>query len=593
VTALRFEPDPDRGDPFGESVVLGRTPIEGIRLPRADLLLTLEATGFAPVERIASSRIDRAQRVWGLNPQVVLEIEMRPADEVPESTVWVPAGEHALLSADAPVGATANLGPFFIDRFEVTNAEFREFIRDGGYDAPGLEAFRDRTGLPGPRDWTGQEYEQGTDRLPVSSVSWYEARAFCEWRGGDLPTLYEWEKAARAGAVRQEGFALPWGIVSVGESTALRANFSGIAPVAVDAHPFGISPFGAYAMAGNVREWTANPAGEGVIAMGGSWQDPPYVFSSIATPDPASASPGLGFRCVRREGDAGSHGAGRIDLERRSPSYTPVDEQTFRAHLDFYRYDPIEPNTEVLETVKTEDWTRLKLMYDGPEDERILAYLFLPRAATPPYQTMVLIPGLTAFFAGQLHESAEWLLGPNIRAGRAVFAPVLYGMVERPLPPGEGFPASNTVEFRNLMVQHATELRLGVDYLESRGDIDMDRLAYVGQSFGAGSRSVFAAVDDRWRAVIFVGAGIDERLHPTVPEALNVNFLPYITAPKLVVNGRLDEEHPWLTRGLPYWELLSEPKELELADDEGHIPSLEVRVPAINGFLDRQFGPVR
>jgi pimeloyl-ACP methyl ester carboxylesterase len=142
-------------------------------------------------------------------------------------------------------------------------------------------------------------------------------------------------------------------------------------------------------------------------------------------------------------------------------------------------------------------------------------------------------------------------------------------------------------------VRHSTELSLGLDYLETRDDIDMDRLAYVGLSWGAGSRATLAAIDDRWDAVIFVGAGIDERVHPTLPEALNVNFIPFIRVPKLLLNGRQDEEHPWLTRALPFWELLQEPKELVLVDNEGHVPSLEVRIPAINEFLDRWFGPVR
>ena len=72
-----------------------------------------------------------------------------------------------------------------------------------------------------------------------------------------------------------------------------------------------------------------------------------------------------------------------------------------------------------------------------------------------------------------------------------------------------------------------------------------------------------------------------------------MNFIPYIRVPKLLLNGRQDEEHRWLTRALPFWELLQEPKELVLVDNEGHVPSLEVRIPAINEFLDRWFGPVR
>ena len=107
------------------------------------------------------------------------------------------------------------------------------------------------------------------------------------------------------------------------------------------------------------------------------------------------------------------------------------------------------------------------------------------------------------------------------------------------------------------------------------------------------SRLTFSAVDDRYAAVVYLGGGIDERVKPTLPEADNVNFAPYVRAPKLMINGRSDEEHPWLTRGLPLWNLLREPKELVLIDGGGHMVPLEDRIPAINGFLDRTLGPVR
>jgi pimeloyl-ACP methyl ester carboxylesterase len=112
-------------------------------------------------------------------------------------------------------------------------------------------------------------------------------------------------------------------------------------------------------------------------------------------------------------------------------------------------------------------------------------------------------------------------------------------------------------------------------------------------SFGAGSRLPFAAVDDRFRAVILIGAGIDERIQPTLPEAANYNFAPYIRSPKLMLNGRQDEEHPWNTRARPLWNLLREPKELVLLEGVGHHPPVEQRVLPITAFLDRTLGPVR
>lgn len=79
------------------------------------------------------------------------------------------------------------------------------------------------------------------------------------------------------------------------------------------------------------------------------------------------------------------------------------------------------------------------------------------------------------------------------------------------------------------------------------------RIAYVGLSFGAGSRLPFAAADNRFRSVVFIGAGIDERVQPTLPEAANFNFAPHIQVPKLVLNGTNDEEHPWNPRDKPLW----------------------------------------
>lgn len=171
-------------------------------------------------------------------------------------------------------------------------------------------------------------------------------------------------------------------------------------------------------------------------------------------------------------------------------------------------------------------------------------------------------------------------------------AVVMKGMLEREFPSDFTPPPPPSVEFRDLMVHHATELRLGMDYAESRGDVDPDKFAYLAVSWGAGSRLAFSAVDDRFKAVVYIGGGIDERVRPTLPEADNVNFAPYVRAPKLLLNGRNDEEHPWLSRALPLWDLLSEPKELVLVEGAGHVVPLEDRVPAINDFLDRILGSV-
>jgi len=437
-----------------------------------------------------------------------------------------------------------------------------------------------------------QEPPEGSGRLPVAGVSWYEAQAFCRSLGKRLPTAFEWDKTARDGRTSHSGSFMPWGLQNEAVSGARRANFNGTGARAVDAYPFGISPYGAYAMAGNVREWLANPMGEGYGVTGGSWDGPSYLYTEYAAQPGGFASSSLGFRCARSEGP-GDQGAARIDLDRRTPSYTPVDEAGYRALLTHYAYDkrPANPRVPAIEDAPA--WTRERVWIDGVASDSVLLYFYAPRNAEPPYQTIVYVASSSAFFSQTVPEEVEWAIGPVIQAGRAVLAVVLKGMLERPFPAGYEAPPPPSVGFRDLMVLQATELRLGMDYAVGRADVDPDKLAYVGVSFGAGSRLTFSAVDNRYRAVIYVGGGIDERVKPTLPEADNVNFAPYVRVPKLLLNGRHDEEHGWLTRALPLWNLLREPKELVLVEEGGHVVPLEERIPAINGFLDRVLGVVR
>src|SRR6185436_3165495 len=104
--------------------------------------------------------------------------------------------------------------PYFIDRYEVTNKEFKRFVDAGGYQKKDLwknrfsrggrglsweeavREFRDTTGRPGPATWEAGTYPQGQEDFPVGGVSWYEAAAYAEFAGKSLPTLAHWCWAA-------------------------------------------------------------------------------------------------------------------------------------------------------------------------------------------------------------------------------------------------------------------------------------------------------------------------------------------------------------------------------------------------------------
>jgi eukaryotic-like serine/threonine-protein kinase len=595
-----------------DSVPAGATPVRGLRVPRADYRVDIRKDGFVPVARIASSALNRAEASLGVSPAVTIDVPLRESGKVPEGMLFVPGSEYRLVGRGAPTRASVTLPDFYIDAHEATNEDYRKFVHAGGYgdstywrhafilDGRTLswrEAMRrlvDRTGLPGPRGWTGQDFAPGQARHPVTGVTWYEAAAYAAFVGKRLPTIFEWEKAARDGRYTHfEGVVMPWGLADLARGIARRANFGGSAPEAVDSHPSGISPYGAYDMAGNVEEWIANPAGEKRFITGGSWDDPIYIFSDFLPVSGFHASPSLGFRCARSAGGAtGNSGGFEIPAGAGTPEYRPVDERTYHSLLRHYAYDRAPLDARVAARVTTPEWTRETIRIAGPWRDPTVLYLYLPLRAARPLQTVIFVPPSNTFFEASVPDETERLMGPHVKAGRAVLAVQMKGMVGRPWDAGRPAPAPSSVQFRQELVLHATELRRGIDYLETRPDIDRTRLAYVAVSWGSGSRLAFAAVEPRLRSVVLIGGGFDERFVHALPEARAINFAPRIAAPKLLLNGRYDEEHPWDACALPLWRLLREPKRLTLVES-GHVPPAEARVPAINAWLDETLGPVR
>ena len=246
----------------------------------------------------------------------------------------------------------------------------------------------------------------------------------------------------------------------------------------------------------------------------------------------------------------------------------------------------------MIEIQKNENWTREKISFAGEGNDRIIAYLYLPLRAQKPFQCMTFIPGGDVFLSRNLAQEAEWILGPHVKAGRAMFTVVMKGMTEREWDLGYSEPDTNSVEYRNLMVLQSSELNRGLDYLETRNEINNDKLSYIGFSWGSGTRLVFAGITNRFKSYVFIGGGVDERMLPTLPEVNPINYAPYIKVPKLLLNGKQDEEHLYKTRALPLYNLMQEPRKLAMVDG-GHLPSLEVRVPIINNFLDETLDPVK
>lgn len=158
----------------------------------------------------------------------------------PDGMVYVDGGLYDVGRDDGDPYArprrTVTLAPFFIDRTEVTNAQYKRFI--------------DATGHASPEGWSDGNFPAGAGELPVTNVSWQDAADYARWMGRRLPTEAEWEAAARG----KDGRVYPWG--NRWRSDA--ANIGTNGTVAVGTFKDGASPFGALDMIGNVWEWTAD-----------------------------------------------------------------------------------------------------------------------------------------------------------------------------------------------------------------------------------------------------------------------------------------------------------------------------------------------
>jgi len=590
--------------------LVGKTPLTDLRFARGAYILSVQKEGFAKVERTVSGTILRGGGLTSIPPPTKLKYDLIPAGQVPEEMVYVPGGEYRLAAWQRPTDTKAKIDDFFIDRHEVSNREYKEFVSSGGYlkrefwkypfakDGKPLsweeamDQFKGPTGLPQPRGWTNQNFPDGKADFPVTGISWYEAAAYAEFRGKQLPTVYQWEKAARDGRTSPFASCMPWGLFYPGDSLDQRANFGG-GPWAVSSAPFGMSPYGAYDMAGNVSEWTLNEGSEGFYATGGSWGDPSYTFAQYSSFPGFYSSDKRGFRCSLVKAPSGDQGGGRLEAVLEIPEYAASSDADFHKWSEAYRDTgpPLDPRVE--EAIDTDDWRREKVTYNGADGDRVIAYLYLPKNFKGPHQVMHIVPAADVENGMRsLPASIESRFGPILKSGRAIFGVVLKGYIERLRPENFVRPEPNTVEYREMVVNRVTDSRRGLNYLATRPDVDVKHIAFFGPSAGARTGLILAALEDRYVSVLLQGGGVRKTDMQTIPEANPINFAPHIRVPKMMSHGKYDEDTPLKTQGEPLYKLLREPKRMVVFEG-GHVPSIEFLINTINSWLDETLGPVR
>ena len=242
------------------------------------------------MKKMAATPLSSYSHEWKPLGQQLVEIgKTKPAASAPEDMVKIPAGDYVFKVQGIEIEGSDDVGvdvqypwensarrfhehpmhvdAFYLDKYPVTNAEFKKFV-----DAAHYHPQDDLNFL---RDWKNGEYPEGWAKKPVTWVSLEDARAYAHWAGKRLPHEWEWQYAAQGG---DENRLYPWGdtwnAANVPVPDKGRALTS---PDSVDAHSAGASPAGVMDMVGNVWQWTDEYVDDhtrGGILRGGNYYQP-------------------------------------------------------------------------------------------------------------------------------------------------------------------------------------------------------------------------------------------------------------------------------------------------------------------------------
>jgi hypothetical protein len=249
-------------------------------------------------------------------------------------------------------------------------------------------------------------------------------------------------------------------------------------------------------------------------------------------------------------------------------------------------------------------WRQEKITFDAAYgNERMTVYVFLPKTSQPPYQTVVYFPGGEPLFLRSFEDlpykiETEFIL----TSGRALLFPVYKGTFDRPRIPSGDWSAKSfrqrPMMYRDWIIQIAKDLSRSIDYLQTREDVNTEKMAYMGFCWGGTLGLIMIPAEHRFKTGILVSGGL-----PPVDVELPRFIEPIVLAqgiriPVLMLNGKEESRFPLQTAQIPAFQLLGTANEhkkhkLYPGGDEFYGLFLEQVQRDILDWLDRYLGTVQ
>jgi len=631
---LRIEPDVSEAgatvyfkpynDFEGPWVLAGVTPFaKPVDAPRGPLRLKIEKPGFRtgyfvvsnPGLSLKSTAYPGARGVRPLTVSIPLTLSADAS--LPNEFVLVPHTDIPVILTGWATdfyarGERHDIPQFAIARTEVSNREFKEFVDAGGYDNPtyweGLKfenggralswnearaLFVDATHRPGPAGWRLSVYPEGQANFPVGGVSWYEAVAYARYRKLQLPTVHHWVRAA---------FTPNNAIFPTAQAISAHSRIRAATPVPVDTE-LAFGPWGTINTSGNVREWIWNFADGKALALGGAWTDPYGQYDHAYTTEPMNRSLEHGIRLMKNmdESPLPPKLLGPIHLVFDEPDVTrePVSSEAFTAmRFQFTATVPTPSEVLVTEVKRSDLWIAEEVELKFVDADSFFLYIMRPRNAKGRLHPVIYARGADCCDRLQPNRSSlDFLPEDIVLAGRALVLPIWQGSYERYTGPLSTDSKVATDRQRVRALDWHKDLVTALNYIETRQDMDIERTAFYGLSYGAMVIApIAAAIEPRIKVVIFEACGLIhfQRLHPMLDA---VNYLPRITIPALLIAGRFDHQMPLEKSQKRFFNLLGTPadKKSHVILDTAHGTRAAPNVVATvtTDWLDRYLGPVK
>lgn len=596
ITPLSISTDPPGAKVFAKPYskpdtswnYFGETPLLNIPFPKGLSRIKIEKPGFETEHDIFF--IEYGWRVDWINSK---QYQLFKHGEHPVDMVYVPGfmGDYVTT----PFLSKLYIGDFWIDRYEVTNKQYKTFIDSGGYKNPDywqfkfiegkdilnldkvINRFRDNTGWPGPANWELGDYPKGEDKLPVTGISWYEAAAYAKFANKELPTIYHWIYLSEAHAAPE--------IVKFG-------NFDMKGPVEGGTYN-SLTRSGTYDMPGNVSEWIYNASGSERNILGGNYKEPSYWYTMQIAVSPWTRTELLGFRCMRYRNDTLKQElTSDLDIQRRNyQDLKPVSDEIFQVYKELREYKKTALNPVTISEKQSEDWIREVISVNVPYEEAPMQIqIYLPLNSKPPFQTVLFVPGLNAHNSNSLNDMQIgefvdfWL-----KNGRAVVWPQYYSTYGR----GD-HDRLNVDSWKQTYEKIITDVHVVCDFIETHEDLNSEEIAYYGVSWGGGIAPYILALEDRIKVGILALFGVSSFEKYMFKEFDQVDYLPRVWIPMLLMGGKYDLDFT-LEQQQAFYDLLGTPEDMKkwMSYESAHNIPRKYLINESVDWLDEYFGQVQ